>query len=275
MADFREMSSHARRVARRRYGRVVTKLLRHPRPADYPASVEAASKSRYADTEFGKLYFSHTGRQCHKLVHYFPIYDRHLLRLRDGFSEAGVRRPLRLLEVGVRHGGSLQIWRKFFGTEATIFGIDVDPNCAAIDDADLTIRIGSQSDAAFLRSVVSELGGIDVVIDDGSHQAEHQVRTFEVLFPLLSSGGVYLIEDTHTAYWPEFGGGLRYRGSFVEYSKNLVDGMHAWYLRRNRSQKRELSPSTISSISFYDSVVVIQKDDVGPPMVVKIGEPSF
>ena len=98
-----------------------------------------------------------------------------------------------MLEIGVAQGGSLALWRKFLGDEAVIFGIDIDPKCAAFDGSGGRVRIGSQDDPKFLRDVAAEMKGIDVVLDDGSHIGRHQRASFDVLFPLLSDGGIYIM----------------------------------------------------------------------------------
>lgn len=223
------------------------------------------------------LFFAHDGRLIHKWVHYLEIYERHLAPYRDGFPlPDGTRRPLRLLEIGVSQGGSLQLWRKYFGPEAVIFGIDVDERCAALDEPETRVRIGSQADSAFLNSVVAEMGGVDVVIDDGSHRAPHQRASFDVLFPSLSFGGLYIAEDLHTAYWAlDFSGGYRRPGTFIEVSKSLVDGMHAWYHRWPISRRARRAQSEIFSVCFYDSVVVIEKRRRERPTVVKVGRPTL
>jgi hypothetical protein len=223
------------------------------------------------------LFFAHDGRLIHKWVHYLEIYERHLGAYRDGFPlPDGTRRPLRLLEIGVSQGGSLQLWRKYFGPEATIFGIDVDPRCAALDNPETRVRIGSQADSAFLATVIDEMGGVDVVIDDGSHRARHQRASFDALFPRLSFGGLYLAEDLHTSYWAfEFAGGYRRPGTFIEVSKGLVDGMHSWYHRWPISHRARRAKTEIFSVCFYDSIVVIEKRHRDQPVVVKVGRPSF
>jgi hypothetical protein len=218
-----------------------------------------------AETHLAKLFYSHKGRLVDKWDHYFPIYERHLARY--------VAKRVRLLEIGVFHGGSLQLWRKFFGPEAIIFGIDIDPRCASLDGPDACVRIGSQVDSRFLRSVVREMGGLDVVIDDGSHFASHQWTSFETLFPLVDANGVYITEDLHACYWPAYEGGLRRHGTFIEEMKGLVDDIHAWY--SEAEQHLTDAHKTIGGIHFYDSVVVVEKKPKEKPFRVKIGTPSF
>ncbi|HEX8351009.1 MAG TPA: class I SAM-dependent methyltransferase, partial [Hymenobacter sp.] len=155
-----------------------------------------------------------TGRGADKWLHYLPIYEAHFDRFRET--------DLRMLEIGVFNGGSLELWRGYFGAKATIFGIDIDQRCAELFDPPNQVRIGSQADCKFLRSVVHEMGGVDLVIDDGSHIAEHQRQSFDCLFPLLNDGGLYVIEDLHTSYWPgAYQGGYRRRGTAIEFVKLL------------------------------------------------------
>jgi hypothetical protein len=261
---------------RDRYWKLLSRL--HPTiwPKYDPAKLADAKASDAAQGDFAQLFFAHDGRLCNKWVQYFAVYDRHVARFRSGFPEGGTTRPVRLLEIGVLHGGGLQLWRKYLGPDAVIFGADIHPRCQALDQPDLPVRIGSQADPEFLRDVVREMGGVDIVIDDGSHINEHQKLSFEVLFPLLSDGGVYIVEDTHTSYWPRYGSGLRNRDSFVVYAHKLVDQMHGWYGVRTRRPIPGIDPKTmISGVSFHDSVVVIDKLRHGAPYIVKVGERSF
>lgn len=117
---------------------------------------------------------------------YLPLYWMHL---RD------IRLQVRsVLEIGVQTDHSIRMWEEFF-PNATIYGLDIDPRCLAFAGGRRRILIGDQGDVAFLRSVVAQTGPLDVIIDDGSHIVEHQLKTFDLLFPFLSSHGVYVIED--------------------------------------------------------------------------------
>lgn len=202
------------------------------------------------------LFFAHDGPVVHKWHHYLPIYDRHFAPYRAGFRS----RPLRFLEIGVYRGGSLAMWRAFFGPQAIITGVDVDPGCAAFDGREGTrVRIGSQDNPAFMRGVVEEMGGVDIVLDDGSHEARHMRRSFDILFPLLSDGGLYVVEDVQCAYWSKFGGGYGRPGTFVEITKQLIDDMHHWW--HDGGRKIEVSAGKVGGLHVYDSIIVIDKDD--------------
>jgi cephalosporin hydroxylase len=194
------------------------------------------------------LFFGNQGETIHKWPHYLPIYE----------SVLGCLPPdIRFLELGVFKGGSMKLWREFFGPDATIFGIDVDPDCKQHDGKYGSVRIGSQDDGEFLRSVVQEMGKVDVILDDGSHVARHQRASFEILFPLLEDGGLYVIEDTHTSYWPSYGGGLRRRGTAIEFVKDKIDAMHRHYRKAGTNNSEDIPE--IESIQFFDSIIVIKK----------------
>ncbi|MDB5697010.1 MAG: hypothetical protein JWN21_2553, partial [Sphingomonas bacterium] len=161
------------------------------------------------------VFAKHQGRTVHKWVHYLPVYER-------AFAAYRGKKNLVLLEIGVSLGGSLEVWREYFGDNATIAGIDLDERCRQRFDPPNRVFIGSQADPDFLRKTVEEIGTPDIVIDDGSHVASHQRISFETLFPLLASDGVYIIEDTHTAYWKTtFEGGYRRPENIIEYCKAI------------------------------------------------------
>lgn len=197
---------------------------------------------------------------ANKWHHYLPIYDRYFARFRE--------RPLRFLEIGVSKGGSLELWRTYFGPEAVIFGIDIDPACAGFDGLHGQVRIGSQDDPEFLARVVDEMGGVDVVLDDGSHRMPHVRASLAALFPRLATGGLYMIEDLHAAYWPGFGGGLGRKRNFFHDVRMLIDDMHRWY--HDGDPFADWSAS-LSGIHVHDSIVVLEKGEVHRPVHSTVG----
>ncbi|MBP8918161.1 MAG: class I SAM-dependent methyltransferase [Micropruina sp.] len=206
------------------------------------------------------------GRRIHKWIHYFDIYHRHFQRFRG--------QPVSILEFGVQHGGSMQMWRDYFGPSARIHGVDIDPRCAAVGNPKDTIFIGDQEDRDFLRSVVDEIGSIDIVIEDGGHRMGQQVATFEEVYPRMSADGVFLIEDLHTSYWPNYGGGYRAPQSFMEYAKSLTDSLNAWHSRNPELEVSDFTRTT-KSMHFYDSIVVFERGPVSRPYDEMCGQPSF
>lgn len=213
-------------------------------------------------SELGKVFFAHNGRIVNKWIRYLDVYDRYFAPYRNS--------PVKMLEIGVYKGGSLELWREYFGAKATIFGIDIDPECANCVTPPTRVRIGSQGDPAFLRSVVDELGQPNIVVDDGSHIGRLQQASFNALFPLLQDGGLYIIEDLHTSYLRGTSeGGYRRRGTCIEFVKDMIDDMHAWYHHR---QTATPAKEHIRAIHIYDSMVVIEKQRIGPPAYIKISK---
>lgn len=213
------------------------------------------------DGDLLDFFANNEGGLVQKWHQYIPVYERYFSAFRN--------KPVRFLEIGVSQGGSLQMWRKYFGPDARICGIDIRPQCIELDGQAAMVRIGSQDDPEFLRSVVEELGGIDIVLDDGSHMMKHWKASLGILFPLLSEGGLYMIEDIHCAYMRDYGGGARARGNFFNYVREVIDDMHRWYHPRP-PQVPELD-RLVSGVHVHDSVVVFEKDRVYPPVVSKVG----
>lgn len=148
-----------------------------------------------------------------------------ILKKYDAIFPAWRNRPLRLLEIGVQNGGSLEVWAKYFRTATCIVGCDIDPACADLRFSDPRIHVvvgdaGSAETAALLGEKSPEF---DVIIDDGSHTSPDIIRTFTRLFPRLAEGGVYVVEDLHCSYWAEFQGGLFAPHSAMAFFKSLCD----------------------------------------------------
>lgn len=118
--------------------------------------------------------------------YYFPAYESHFSRFRS--------RSLLILEIGCGDGGSLQMWKRYFGPLAQIVGIDIRPECKELEEDQITVRIGDQSDAVFLSSLVEEFGPSDIVLDDGSHMMGDMVAAFSTLYPAMSKNGVWICE---------------------------------------------------------------------------------
>lgn len=201
------------------------------------------------------MFWDNQGPVVHKWLHYLPLYDRYLAPYRN--------RPVRMLEIGVYKGGSLALWRRYFGPSAIIFGIDIDPDCARFDGQDGQVRIGSQADPAFLTVVADEMGGVDIVLDDGSHDSRHIRTSFGTLFPRLSEGGIYIIEDLHAAYWSDYSGGYDAPGSFMQDVKTLIDDLHHWY--HDHGERIAAAAGHLAGLHIHDSLVVLKKQAPHPP----------
>ncbi len=214
-----------------------------------------------------EYFFNNPGRLIHKWHHYLDIYHRHFAAFRD-------RSPV-VLEIGVYHGGSLEMWRRYFGRGARIVGIDIDPRCRQFEGDSITVLTGDQADRRFLAEVRSRFPRVDIVIDDGGHTMVQQITTFEELYPHVQPHGLYLCEDLHTSFLAPFGGGYGKGGTFMEYAKALIDRLHAWYSTEpDRFSVDDISRSTYA-LHFYDSVLVVEKRPIEEPRVSMTGKPSY
>ena len=103
---------------------------------------------------------------------------------------------------------------------------------------------------------------------------DQQIKSLEELWPAVKNMGIYLIEDLHTSYWAEYGGGFQRPGSFIEYSKRLIDELNGWHLQNEGRGVTEFT-KTIESMSFYDSILVLEKRNKSKPISRKTGNPAL
>jgi|25_taG_2_1085351.scaffolds.fasta_scaffold01073_8 23S rRNA U2552 (ribose-2'-O)-methylase RlmE/FtsJ len=209
-------------------------------------------------------YFENNKENCiDKWEHYFDIYDQWF----QGYKNKNVT----ILEIGIFQGGSLNMWRNYFGENAQIYAIDINPECKQFEDANTRIFIGSQENAEFLEFVKSQIPKVDIVIDDGGHTMSQQITSFELLYEHVNSEGIYLCEDLHTSYWKDYGGGYKENKTFIEYSKDFIDKINAWHSRSNELTVDDFTLST-DSLHFYDSVLVIKKRKRAKPVSRRTGK---
>lgn len=227
-----------------------------PHPHDLKLGLDFTSMNRLEE-----FFYNHKGKSIHKWLHFFEIYHRHFKKFID--------KEVTVLEIGVFQGGSLELWRDYFGCKCKIYGIDINPDCKKYECKQIEIMIGSSEDREFLQKVKEKIGEVDILIDDGGHTMNQQIVAFEELYPIISEEGVYLCEDLHTSYWDEFDGGYKRENTFIEFSKNLIDYLNAWHSREKELQVNEFTLQT-HSMHYYDSVLVIEKRKMSPPFAVMI-----
>lgn len=104
------------------------------------------------------------------------------------------------VEIGVKGGASLRMWKEYF-PNATIYGIDIDPACIKHKEDRIEIIIGDQNDDDFLKLLASKFEKtIDILLDDGSHITDHQIKTYNILYPCVNKTGLFIIEDLSNSY---------------------------------------------------------------------------
>ncbi len=191
--------------------------------------------------------------------YYTPHYQHYLKKFR--------RKNINLLEIGVggyerpdRGGQSLRMWKRYF-KRGNIYAIDIYDKSPQ-EAARIRIFQGSQVDTDFLDAVERAIAGpIDIIVDDGSHINEHVVTTFKHLFPKLKPGGVYVVEDTQTSYWPDYGGDsddLENPQTMMNFFKKMPDRLNHTEFRIKDYQP-DYFDENIASIHFYHNLIFISK----------------
>jgi len=190
---------------------------------------------------------------------YIEAYAQHFERFR--------KLPVTFLEIGVggydnpqAGGESLRMWRDYFykGNVHALDIFDKSPH----QEPRIRIFKGSQADRECLLALHKETGDFDLIIDDGSHMNEHIITSFEILFPLLKTGGVYVVEDIQTAYWPTYGGQQEpgAEGTAMAFFRKLADGLnHAEFLIPG--YEPTFYDLNILSLHFYHNMVFVYKGD--------------
>ncbi|MBB6408263.1 class I SAM-dependent methyltransferase [Mesorhizobium sangaii] len=213
------------------------------------------------------LYNAHSGKVSDKWSSYLDAYDRVFQGYRN--------KPVRLLEIGVQNGGSLEIWPRYFPNSELILGCDIDTACSGLvfDDQKIAVVVGDANTDEIERKIVAKSATFDIIIDDGSHTSSDIVRSFARYFPHLSDGGVFIAEDLHCSYWQEFEGGLYDPLSSMSFFKRLLDVVNHehWGLPRFRADALaafsdrykvvfgEASLASIHSVEFLNSLCIVTK----------------
>ena len=184
-------------------------------------------------------------------------------------------KPIRLLEIGVQNGGSLEIWSKYFPNAEKIIGCDIDPKCGELKFSDdrISVVVGDVNEKDIKPKILQKTDGFDIIIDDGSHKSSDIIRSFALYFPYLTKEGTYLVEDLHCSYWNDYEGGLHNPYSAMSFFKRLADIINYEHWRNGKSRNSLLSEFeskfqinfsdmdllNIHSIEFINSLCIIKK----------------
>lgn len=196
-----------------------------------------------------------------KVDAYFSAYDRLFERYRN--------RAVTVVEIGILGGGSLFMWRQFFGPEARIIGVDLNPAAVKWREHGFEIVIGNQESDDFWRTFLAEVGEIDVLIDDGGHTNYQQIKTLLNAIPRVRDGGMVLIEDTQASYMKSFGNPRRY--SFMRFSGIVADRINDRFFGR---QPTNLIRDSVYSYEVFVGMVAfhIDRSRCRPATVVANGD---
>ena len=189
---------------------------------------------------------------------YTPHYQRYFEPYRE--------QPVKILELGIggydspdAGGESLRMWKHYF-RRGLIYGMDIFPKNGVAETRVHVIQ-GDQGDEDFLGSMARELGPFDIIIDDGSHISHHIIPSFKALFPHVKPGGLYVIEDLASAYWPGWGGDLDPSAQYrtMEMVKNLLDDLHHNEQIRNGNDDRSTTELTVTGVHVHHNLAIIDK----------------
>lgn len=180
-----------------------------------------------------------------KVTTYFHAYDSLLSKYRG--------REITFVEIGVLNGGSLFMWREFFGPQARIVGVDLNPQAKKWEQHGFEILIGSQQDPEFLENLCEQVGPIDVLLDDGGHTYMQQIITAESLLDNITDGGVLIVEDTHTSYMEGFGD---HKTNFMRYVFQTVHRINSRFGQFSPAQQDK----RVLSVQIFESIVAFFVD---------------
>lgn len=227
------------------------------------------------DIKLSELYAEHQGNVSDKWSLYLHEYDR-------AFSEY-INGPIRLLEIGIQNGGSLDIWAKYFTNAEKLVGCDINPDCANIkfDDKRIKIVIGDANQEDICLQLLDHAKTFDVIIDDGSHSSSDIIRSFGRYFKYLNEGGLFVIEDLHCSYWKDFEGSVHGPLTSISFLKRLIDIVNHEHWRNGKPRESlvkefvdyygleltELDLSEIHSIEFVNSLCFIKKRTVSDNII--------
>jgi hypothetical protein len=174
---------------------------------------------------------------------YFQVYEDLFEKYRG--------KKITFVEIGILNGGSLFMWRDYFGPDARIIGVEFNPLAKMWEKEGFEIHIGSQSDPIFWQEFFEKVGMVDIVLDDGGHTFEQQIVTSHYCIPKINDGGMLVVEDVHTSYLASYGYPTKY--SFIEWAKKLVDSINSRSLTVKDS--RLIYKKYVYSLSFFESIV--------------------
>lgn len=189
---------------------------------------------------------------------YMPHYKLHFRKFKY--------KKIKLLEIGAggfskpyEGGYSLRMWKRYFPF-GSIFSIDIYDK-KTIEENRIKIFQGIQNDKEFLNNVTGMTGDLDIIIDDACHINKYVIESFQILFPNLKDGGIYVVEDTQASYWKSFGGdseNLNNPDTTMGFFKSLADSLNNKEFIKPYYEQSYFDKKVIS-IHFYHNLVFVYK----------------
>jgi hypothetical protein len=203
----------------------------------------------------------------HRWDHYITAYEQWFAPWRD--------QEIKLLEIGVQHGGGLEMWHKYFHRAELILGIDINPACQYPQEPNIKVEIGDQADLTFLTKIIEKYGPFNIIIDDGGHKWRQQIESFAMLYLQVTTPGLYVVEDLHTSVWGgEFADAPK---SFMDVAAGHAEALMGWSgdrgnfaklmnlggmtqaeMQRMRASVSEFTRTTVG-MHVYDSLIIYER----------------
>ncbi|MCB4389500.1 hypothetical protein [Synechococcus sp. MU1617] len=208
--------------------------------------------------------FTSSSRKTGKYDSYYLSYASALEKFLTEKKETG--EPIKLLEIGVMDGGSLEAWKKILGSNSKVYGLDLNPECKRLSCDDYSVFIGDQSDPRVWQNLINNCGQFDIIIDDGSHIGFSQAKTIDfALNGAIGDEGIVIIEDTHTAYIDHFlgdGTGV----NFFDKVNDIIERINSRSIRLLNDPSSRLSyikdndtvRTSVENLIIFESIVSLK-----------------
>jgi len=217
-------------------------------------------------TTIKQIHLNKTGKVSDKWESYLDTYDK--------LFEEFKYKSINILEIGIQNGGSLETWAEYFKNAKNIIGCDIEPKCSLLKFSDDRIKLGVNDikSQETYEAINLWTDNLDIVIDDGSHNSIDILEAFGKYFPMMNPEGVYVIEDTHTLYWKDWGGELHSNFNAYIFFKKLIDVINFQFWEKEMSIEEYLNDffgngkiptfileGWIESIEFKNSLIIVKK----------------
>lgn len=202
--------------------------------------------ARGFNTDKNKTYKEKNSTEC-RGHNYIELYEKYFAPY--------LYKPISLMEIGIAEGYSLELWGDVFVHADLILGLDYNHDYLRRTFSNPKIKTDflDQGDIRSLSNIETKYDKFDIIIDDGSHQNKHIIDSFQMFFPMLKTGGIYVVEDIYQSYHPDYVNGQQ---TFISYIKERIDDINSPICPNKLS-----NPFGIQSVHFYNDIVFILQGD--------------
>jgi hypothetical protein len=222
--------------------------------------------------DFREAFEAQASKVSDKWDGYLSVYNDAFAPYRD--------QDIKLLEIGIQNGGSLEVHARYFANHNIIVGCDIHPLCKNLvypDHEKINVVVGNANAEATRSQIDALTADFDIIIDDGSHKSNDIINSFLHYYPKLRKGGIFVVEDLHASYWQDYDGGLFHPSSSMAFLKDLADivNFESWGIPKSPQEFlaakhpgyaaliKNCDFAGIESVHFFNSVCFIKKNKTG------------